>query len=100
MTTFDQLDQGAAERARVQESDQVAAGAGTRRAIDELDTGALQARQRSGDVAHRERDVMERVAALRDELLEAGVAGHRADQLDRGAAAWRAQERGGGALRR
>jgi hypothetical protein len=99
VSALDQLDERAAERARVQEGDQVTAGAGAWCAVDELDAGALEARQRRGDVAHRERDVVERVSSLGDELLEPGVPRHRADQLDGGAAVRQAQERGGGALR-
>src|SRR2546425_791434 len=81
---LDQLQQRAAESPGMEEGDLVPARAGPRDLVDERDPPLVQPGEQRVQVAHAQRQVVERVAAPLQELLQALVA-LRGDQLQRGA---------------
>src|SRR5919201_2616463 len=95
---FDELEQGAAERFGMEKGDLVPARAGPRNLVDEGYTARLEALQQRVQIAHAQREVVECIAALREELLQAFISLRR-DQLERGAVR-EIEERGVHLLRR
>src|SRR5207302_2656940 len=70
---LDELEQGAAERLRVEECDLVSPCAGARDLVDERHAARLEALQQRVEIAHAQREVVERVSTLRQEFLQAVV---------------------------
>src|SRR5713226_3493247 len=79
---LDQLQQGAAEGLGMEEGDLVPARAGPGDLVDERHAPGVQAREQRIEIADAQREVVERVAALLQEPLQALVALRR-DQLQR-----------------
>src|SRR5262249_44917891 len=84
LVRFDQLQERAAEGLGMEEGDFVPARAWPRDLVDERHASGAQAGEQRVQVLDAQREVVERVAALLQELLEPLVALGR-DQLERGA---------------
>ena len=77
---FAQLQQGSPEGPRMEKSNLVAPRAGTADLVEEGDAPRVEALEQAVEIFHAQRQVVERVAALFEELLQAGVSLRR-DQL-------------------
>src|SRR4051812_20887176 len=71
---LDELEKRSAEGLWVEKCDFMSAGAGAGDLVDQGNAARLQALQHAVDVLHPQRQVVERVAALFQKLLQPGVA--------------------------
>src|SRR5438067_1626392 len=81
---FDELEQRAAERLGMEEGDFVAARTRPRNLVDERYAARVEPLQQGVQIAHAQREMVESVSALREELLQTLVPLRR-DELERGA---------------
>src|SRR6266436_7411272 len=81
---FDELQERAAEGLGMEESDSVSAGAWTAHLVDQRHSARVQAPEHRVDVLHAQRQMVQGVAPLLEELLQAGIAS-RSHQLQRSA---------------